>query len=202
MYLNWYPIEDLGIRVIQLRGRFREEVNYKLLDAANAEVARIKFFTGRPPHYGRWIEVFSINPTVVTIKGTVKFHGSPLETTLLGILSETLGPGDVIYVEYIEDLETKIQLQRGYPPFLSRLGYVLLKLGFTWLKDWYYPEGGWEGNPKLEGVKPANAEEKARDWLRIISESSRFAASAGESDEYYRRARDRAVEIIQGVRNL
>ena len=69
-----------------------------------------------------------------------------------------------MYIEYLTDEETRVQLQRGYPLFLSRLGYIMLNVGFTCFKDWYYPEGWLEGGPKLECQLPVNCSDALRHW--------------------------------------
>lgn len=47
------------------------------------------------------------------------------------------------------------------------LGYALFRAGCTWFKDWYFAEGGREGDTKLQGNKPSSAELQAEQVARL-----------------------------------
>lgn len=155
----------------------------------------VRTFDGRKPSYAPWVEFFSIEPTVVD------YFDSPLERVLVHIFSEALPPAGRIFVEYLEDEETMVQLSRGYPAVVSRLGYVLFQNGFTWFKDWYFPEGLREGNVKLQGEKPLNEEAKVRHLRMIYEDLELFLSKLRHMDAYDRRAVERAhvlMEIARG----
>jgi hypothetical protein len=65
--------------------------------------------------------------------------------------------------------ETKLGLDRGYPPVATPLGFLLFIAGCGMgFKDWYFAEGGREGPEKLQGYKPSDArvaKQKARVML-------------------------------------
>jgi hypothetical protein len=46
----------------------------------------------------------------------------------------------------------------------------MLKAGFTWFKIWYFPEGGNEGSPKIQGNKPLNDEVSKKELLELLDE--------------------------------
>lgn len=124
------------------RGRFAEEINAEIL-LEDRRVAYAKLFFGRPPHYGQWAELFAI-----------EVFNTPVEEELYCHFHRHMEPGDILYVEYVGDRETFIQLQRGTPPEETRLGKLLRRCGFTNLRNWYHPEGGLEGAMKIQAVRP------------------------------------------------
>ncbi|WP_198002056.1 DUF1122 family protein [Caldivirga maquilingensis] len=176
-----------GLDVVGLvnKGRFREEFNIDLVTCGR-RVLTLKVFLGRGPYYGPWVEAFNINP----------IFWASLDDPLIKLIVKYLAPGGVMYIEYLTDEETRIQLQRGYPPFLSRLGYIMLNAGFTWFKDWYYPEGWLEGGPKLEGQLPVNCSEGLRHWGGIREDALRFLTGTG-GDEYWVKAFERASHLVK-----
>jgi hypothetical protein len=163
-----YP--GLRISIMRRRGRFSEEENieyYVLSRNSKALIGVAKIFHGRKPYYRKWIELFSLKNRIVIDSYNIIFPDSLLEDALFSCLSNILGPGEWIYVEYEYDYKTQALLERNTPPILTRLGYLLFRKGFTWFKDWYYPEGFMEGAPKLQGEKPLNEEVKRRHLQSI-----------------------------------
>ena len=65
--------------------------------------------------------------------------------------SPRVGPGGSIMVAYGVD-ETEGALRRRVPPAATPLGRALIAAGCRWLKDWYFAEGGREGEAKLQGT--------------------------------------------------
>jgi hypothetical protein len=160
----------------------------------------LAIFPGRKPHLRPWVELFCLPDKDDAIKS---YYGSDLETSLLSLLSSALGPGDRIFVEYQEDCETARALALGVPPALTRLGYKLFLLGFTWFKDWYFSEGGREGSQKLQAEKPINSDARraqmerlrsqARDLLLALAEVPR---ADGETGMCLDKAEDRATRLL------
>ena len=154
------------------KGRFPEERNLEIRvsqGSVEATVAYAKVFYGRPPHYRAWVEIFGIKPFVV-LEEPLEFFDSPVEDVLLSVFSENLRGGEWFFVEYVSDSVTLKQLLSGFPPSTTRLGFKLYRLGFTWFKDWYFPEGFMEGNPKLQAEKPLNEKQWRRSLENILSE--------------------------------
>ncbi|MBS7251933.1 MAG: DUF1122 family protein [Candidatus Freyarchaeota archaeon] len=183
------------------RGRFREEENLEIYvnrGGLDSRLLDVKVFYGRPPYHTPWIEFFNIIPPTVLGGEKLEFFDSPIENELLTVFSQALSEGESIFVEYYEDEETRKQLGAGLPPPVSRLGYKLFMLGFTWFKDWYFAEGFWEGGQKLQGEKP-NRESKSRQLASIYIEAKSFLEkqqSQEKHDWYQVRAVVRAKNII------
>lgn len=122
------------------KGRFAEEENLTLsLDGRSLLFAKV--FYGRKPYWREWIELFNIE---------TEFFSSPFEDELYQLISRHFGR---IFVEYYEDRETSLQLEKGVPAENTRLGQKLIKCGYKYLRNWYYPEGWMEGGQKLQGEK-------------------------------------------------
>ncbi|MEX2722812.1 MAG: DUF1122 family protein [Candidatus Freyarchaeota archaeon] len=200
-------VEGLSVEGFQVyckkvsKGRFREEENLEIYvkkEASESRLLDVKVFYGRPPYHTPWVEFFNIRTPIILGGETLEFFGSPVEGELLTVFSQALGEGECIFVEYYEDGETSKQLGAGLPPPVSRLGYKLFMLGFTWFKDWYFAEGFWEGGQKLQGEKP-NRESKSRQLASIYSETKSFLEEQQrqEKHEWYQvRAVARAKNII------
>lgn len=121
-------------------GRFIEEENITLTKDGK-RLMYIKAFYGRRPYWKEWVELFHIDPS---------FFSSELEDKLYGIISKYFRR---VFVEYYEDKQTLEELKAGKPPEETRLGSKLKALGYTYLRDWYYPEGWMEGGYKLQAER-------------------------------------------------
>lgn len=155
-------------------GRFPEESNVEIRACLRGEcglAGRAKAFTGRRPYYRAWIEFFDLDPALWPL----------VEPVVLDLAAESLGPGERIYVEYSWDPVTLGELERGVPPAASRIGYELVLRGFTWLKDWYYPEGFMEGSQKLQGEKPLDPGAWRRHLEALVAELDGFLERPGEA---------------------
>lgn len=172
--------------------RIPEEKNYELL-LDGKHLLYLKAYTGGKPNYSPWIEVFGINPE--------GFIDTLLEGIILKTLADSLPPKGKIFVEYIDDPETEYGLKSGFPPAASRLGNLLFNLGFTWFKDWYFAEGGKEGNQKLGAEKPLDDELRQTQISAIMDELKVFLdeTKAEEENTYLQRARDRAKSILNHI---
>nr|4ZSZ_A Chain A, Uncharacterized Fusion Protein [synthetic construct]4ZSZ_B Chain B, Uncharacterized Fusion Protein [synthetic construct] len=163
---NGINSEEGEIRLVRKsQGRFKEEFNFDL-SLGSKPLLTLKVFLGRKPYWQPWVEVFGVNPNLRNV-----FFGSEAERKLYEFLSEHFGR---IFVEYFEDKETTYELQKGVPPALSRLGFELLKLGYTYFRDWFIPEGLMEGGHKIQAEKPKTAEAKARHLANLKKEFEEF----------------------------
>lgn len=186
-------------------GRFREEQNIELCyenDGKEHYLLYMKIFNGRPPAYKPWVEVFSINNDLCIQGKPHAYFDSLLEDTVLQLCARNVAGGARLFVEYFNDIETRSQLHRGFPAVLSRLGYKMFGLGFTWFKDWYFPEGFLEGNQKLQGEIALDDERRTRHLQAIKKEVERFAqayAAREINDEYLRRAADRYDNFTSSI---
>jgi hypothetical protein len=138
------------------------------------------------------VELFSVNPPGDS------YFGSGAEGALMGVVSAHIPPGGSVFVEYHEDLDTRLCLERGYPPPVTRPGYELLHCGFTRFKDWYSPEGFWEGGQKLQAEKPLTEADRSRHLLDIEGHDQEFldrVAVRQSHPGYAREAMRRAKEL-------
>ncbi|MFB0562405.1 MAG: DUF1122 family protein [Candidatus Lokiarchaeia archaeon] len=201
-------VEDFTIYAKRVsKGRFREEVNLDLYlkkDELEERVVDIKVFYGRPPYHTPWVEFYDINNPIRIGDKTIEYFDSVFEDKLLSLFSQELGETSSIFVEYFDDEETNRQLVAGLPPPVSRLGYKLFELGFTWFKDWYFAEGFWEGGIKLQGEKP-NDESRPRQLKAIHKDVKAFLEkeqSPGEHEWYMIRAVVRAKNILTRLNEI
>jgi hypothetical protein len=115
----------------------------------------------------------------------------------LGVLPEiaaALDPGSSLMVAYEGD-ETEAALRRRVPPAATPLGLAMLRAGFRWFKDWYYPEGGREGGTKLQGTLPLDDERRARAEEELRQELRAFLKRSDARDEDRARA-EAALKIL------
>jgi hypothetical protein len=131
-------------------------------------------FPGRRPHLRPWIELFCLPGEESA------YYGSALEDSLLATFCSALGPGGRIFVEYQWDRETACALNVGIAPALTRLGYKLYRLGFTWFKDWYFSEGGFEGSQKLQAEKPLHEDARKRHIGKLHSQARELLLALAE----------------------
>lgn len=184
------------------RGRLRGEVRLNILirEGDNEEhLLNITVYYGLKPYYLPWVELFDIN-TGIKMKTVVEFFDSKIEDYLLTLFSKSLGPGEALYVEYYNDKETAIGLNYDIPPPVTRLGYKLFNLGFTWFKDWYFAEGGSEGGQKLQGEKPSNNVSKHKHLINIRNEVQTFLDELekyNKNKAYVLNAQDRGIDLIR-----
>jgi hypothetical protein len=184
------------------KGRFLEEENLDICikrEKLEKHLLYIKIFHGRKPYYKPWIEFFGINTQINLGGRIINYFGSIFEYKLLSLFSKFLNKGEKIFIEYYGDEETRKQLEAGFPPAITRLGYKLFKLGFTWFKDWYFPEGFMEGEQKLQAEKPINDEEKNRQIEQIKDEVKKFlekTRNLNKHESYIIKSIERAKSIL------
>jgi len=182
-------------------GRFIEEFNLKIIIQYNNmcnDLMFMKIFLGRPPHYFPWIELFNIMNKLNFGHENINFFDSDLETSLLETIFFHLPNGSHIFIEYINDETTRSELTIGVPPPFTRLGYKLLNVGFTWFKDWYFPEGQNEGNPKLQAEKPLSKRHMEHQLNEIEKEAKKFLLRA-HKESSLKPARYRAEIVLNHI---
>jgi len=168
---------------------------------ADEHLLCMALFPGQRPHYRPWIELFCIRERAAG----VSYFDSEVEDNLLEFLCAVLGPGDRIFVEYYYDRETCCGLAMGFPPAVTRQGYKLFRLGFTWFKDWYFSEGGHEGGQKLQGERPLNEAARRRHMQRMKAEVEAFLERSGDwkmegdAQEYLLRAKERSRALLNEI---
>ncbi|BCU67126.1 hypothetical protein HS7_05630 [Sulfolobales archaeon HS-7] len=96
------------------------------------------------------------------------------EVDIVTYLVNLVGPGGKVMISYESDEETRKLLLRGIPPQITPLGFSMVKSGITWFKDWYFAEGGNEGNVKLQGNVPLHESERKRQLLELLEEIKNY----------------------------
>ncbi|BCU69208.1 DUF1122 family protein [Stygiolobus caldivivus] len=120
------------------------------------------YFSGRGDYYP-WLE----------IDYDIWLRKDGLEVDFFSFIYHFLPPGGKLFVTYLKDPDTRKMLLQGYNPADTPLGFSLLKAGFTWFKDWYFPEGGNEGVPKLQTNKAFNELDELRELKDLLNEVKR-----------------------------
>lgn len=63
--------------------------------------------------------------------------------------------------KYLFLMMMKQEINGECPEVITHLGFLLFNNGCTWFKEWFLPEGGFEGGQKLQGEKPVSSIQKA-----------------------------------------
>jgi hypothetical protein len=98
--------------------------------------------------------------------------------------------------------ETKLGLDRGYPPPVTPLGFLLFAAGCGMgFKDWYFAEGGREGPEKLQGYKPINSE-VAKQKADFMLQELRAFANRTHYDDFADVCRSKAERLIKELERI
>ncbi len=141
--VNLYVAE---VRQEAIKNRFSIDLLIKKNDGEVLGKFKALLFTGRPPIISGWIELYNI-------RLDNELYSLEADEEIIGFFSKNINSYESFFIDYLYDRITLFQLEKGVPPPASRLGYYLVKNGLLWIKDWYYPEGGLEGGPKLQAKK-------------------------------------------------
>lgn len=184
------PTSRGAVRLVDMRrGRFREETDATFsLGAETTPAIEAKHFAGRPSaRADPWIEV------------SLPREDERFLSEIVAAMAEPLAPGGRLMVVYGND-ETERMLRRGFPSVLTPVGAVLLEAGCTWFKDWYFAEGGREGEAKLQGNLPADEDLRGAQLAHLRIQVDRWLeALPAEDDPLVARARARAGRLAGGM---
>ena len=187
------------------RGRFIEETNFELylkaIDRESSENPTVKgkYFSGRGEFYKPWLEIYYYNRVKFKSSKIVDLSEKGLDEKLFKHLSDLLPPDAHIMVIYLNHEETRKGLEQGVPAPATPIGYLLWKSGCTWFKDWYFAEGFWEGDVKLQGNKPLNEENRRKDLLETRKELTDFLKKEKGKEKLFLDARKRAEEVLKDI---
>lgn len=212
--LNYRKLGDFKLVLENIKkGRFKGEYlfelyltyeDFKPLSFSSTPVIRGRFFRGEG-YYRPWLEVYFYKRAEVKIDSEiveVNLAGG-LDEVLFGCLSDVLPPASHLMVFYGDDEETQRELTRGVPPPVSYLGFLMFKAGFTWFKDWYFPEGYLEGGVKLQGNKPMNDKHKKKNLIEIKTEIESFLGRVDDScDPDLKKALIRARYVLEYIKKM
>ena len=187
------------------RGRFIEETNFELylkaIDGETSENPAVKgkYFSGRGKFYKPWLEIYYDNRVKFRSSKIVDLSERRLDEKLFKHLSDLLPSGAHIMVVYLDHEETRKGLEQGVPASATPIGYLLWKSGCTWFKDWYFAEGFWEGDVKLQGNKPLNEENRRKDLLETRKKLSEFLKKEKGEEKLFLGARKRAEDVLKDI---
>jgi len=186
-------------------GRFVEETNFELyLKARDGEtsenpVVRGKYFSGRGEFYRPWLEIYYDNRVKFGSSKVLDLSEGGLDEKLFKHLSDLLPSDSHIMVIYVNHEETRKGLERAFPAPATPIGYLLWKSGCTWFKDWYFAEGFWEGDVKLQGNKPLHEENRKKNLLEMRKELAAFLEREKAEEKLLLDARKRAEDVLKDI---
>jgi hypothetical protein len=180
------------------KGRFIEESDFELhLKTKKREISKNpvikgKYFSGRGKNYSPWLEIYYYN-YVEFNSSNIDLSKAKIEQKLFDYLSCLLPKGSHIMVVYVNHKETQDGLQLGIPAPITPIGYLLLKSGFTKFKDWYFAEGGKEGDVKLQGEKALSKDNEKKNLEKIKKELVEFL----KKEKLFLDAKERAKKFLK-----
>lgn len=197
-------VDNFQLKIKDLsEGRFVEETNFKIyLKNEKENLSRNpamfgKHFSGRGKFYLPWVEVYFVD--------TVKFESreETLSYKTLGLLfkeiSSIIPAGGKLMIPYIGHETTDVALRHGAPPVTTEIGYLMWRAGATWFKDWYFSEGAWEGDVKIQGNKPFDEKHRKKNLLSIYEEVSDFLKKDNPNSKLFNGCRQRAKLILDEI---
>jgi len=202
---------DIRVRIKQLKKVEQSFFSVFLADKSSRESENSVFeglySFGIEPYIDGWIDGHYYEEAIFKDR-KIKLSETGLDLELFKKLGKALKPSWSFMVAYEsfrgggETLrETSRGLNCGVPPIATPLGYLLFKTGHLKVKDWYFPEGGNEGMPKLEGVGAVDRRHAARIRKETAGELKLFMGKGACDDkELETPARKRAERILQEIR--
>ncbi|MBS3778146.1 MAG: DUF1122 family protein [Candidatus Thermoplasmatota archaeon] len=144
-------------------------------DDEKLKVMDVIFFDGINPWYHPWIElVYPYDFKNDYEELEFVYFDSKLEKTMIKLFCNSLPSAGKIFIAYETDNETRKGLMMSIPPVITRLGFLLFMNDCTWFKDWYFPEGGFEGGQKLQGEKSLSSKQKNRQLNRLYQKVGNY----------------------------
>ncbi|MFX1520885.1 MAG: DUF1122 family protein [Promethearchaeota archaeon] len=198
-------VDNYQIKVKELsKGRFVEETNFEIyLKNTNGELSQKpamfgKHFSGRGQFYRPWVEVYFVN--TVRFESRKEFLSYETLELLFKEISSLIPSGGKLMIPYIDHETTDADLRHGAPPVTTEIGYLMWKAGCTWFKDWYFSEGAWEGDVKLQGNKPFDEEHRKKNLFAIYEDVSDFLKKDNSGDRSLNGCRKRAKLILDEIK--
>ncbi|NON62215.1 DUF1122 family protein [Acidianus sp. RZ1] len=158
--MNNFKIDEFELHATDIRQTHIKELKSFVLYLGNRSIGRCNYFSGRD-YYPVWIEL-DYDPWP---------REAGLEVKLMKAFYDFLPPKGRFFITYEKDYETYRMLFSGYSVVETPLGKSLFLAGFRWFKNWYFPEGGNEGGPKIQTNKPSSdniAEEEIKELLEEV----------------------------------
>lgn len=212
-YFRAKRISDLfGVRVAARPIRFREQAHFTLhlTGEPNGPLSLDPIFSGlfsagrASQNIHGWIDGDYFANAQFEDAQHVSLTESGLDFGLFKMLGDLVPSGGSFMVSYsllskesTIHRDTRLGLDRGYPPAVTPLGFLLFSAGCGMgFKDWYFAEGGREGPEKLQGFKPLNSEAARQKGNEMLQDLRIFIGSEAK-DDLGRACRSRAEQLIR-----
>jgi len=208
---------EFGLNVRAYPARFIEQAYFTLWLKRQKDGASSRdpvfsgiFSMGRPTQTVMgWVDGDYFDSVSFPNEPSFSLYVQSVAVWLFQLLGGLVQPGGSLMVSYSLfskesrlHRDTKLGLDRGYPPAVTPLGFLLFRAGCGMgFKDWYFAEGGREGPEKLQGYKPTDARTARERAEVMLVEVERFIqASQNYSDELSRDCRQRAILVVEQLR--
>jgi hypothetical protein len=208
---------DFGVHVGVNAARFVEQAYFtiRLVEERSGDLSVDPVFAGlfsagrRSQTIRGWVDGDFFDFVLFSDRARFSLSEFALDIELFKLLGGLVPPGGSFMVSYSlfskevrVHRETKLGLDRGYPPVVTPLGFLLFGAGCGMgFKDWYFAEGGREGPEKLQGYKPLDSEVA---WQRADSALQELCASVERTppDDFARECRWRAERVISELEQM
>jgi len=209
--------QEIGVAADVVPVRFAEQAYFSLRVSKNSLVSLDPVFSGlysagrRSQTIAGWVDGDYFDQVRFPDGITLSLTETGFDFALFKMLGDLVPPGGSLMVSYSLfskesniHTETKRGLDRGYPPVVTPLGFLLFSAGCGMgFKDWYFAEGGREGPEKLQGYKPIDlnaTEKKARAMLEEVRAFKRGPRK--EDDDLVHTCKLRADVVIKELEKL
>jgi len=208
---------DFGVYVDVNATRFVEQAYFtiRLVEERSGELSVDPVFAGlfsagrRSQAILGWVDGDFFDFTLFSDRARFSLSEFALDVELFKLLGGLVPSGGSFMVSYSlfskearVHRETKLGLDRGYPPVVTPLGFLLFNAGCGMgFKDWYFAEGGREGPEKLQGYKPLDSEVAKQRADSTLQELRAFV-ERNPLDDFARDCRSRAERVISELEQM
>jgi len=208
---------EFGLRVSVNPARFVEQAYFRIhpSDERGGNLSADPVFAGlfsagrRSQRIHGWVDGDYHDLALLSDGTSFSMSEASLDVELFRLLGGLVPVGGSLMVSYSLfsneskiHKETRLGLDRGYPPVATPLGFLLFAggcgMGF---KDWYFAEGGQEGPEKLQGYKPINSE-VARQKADFMLQELRVFASRTPYDDLAYACRSKVERLISELEHM
>ena len=205
----------IGVIADASPGRFVEQAYFILRLLKNGACSVDPVFSGlfsagrQSQAIQGWVDGDYFDTVVFPDSTTMSLSEDGFDIELFNMLGGLVPPGGSFMVSYSLfskeseiHRETKLGLDRGFPPVVTPIGFLLFIAGCGMsFKDWYFAEGGREGPEKLQGYKPIDSRSAKERAQLQLHELERFSSlSQSEEDDLMRACRVRTNQVLRELK--
>ncbi len=203
--------QGFGIKVAVTSGRFIEQAYFIIHLVRENEASSDSVFSGvysagrQSQSIAGWVDGDYFDTATFPDGSRISLGELNLDAELFKVLGGLVPQGGSLVVSYRLfskesriHRETRSGLDRGYPPVVTPLGFLLFLAGCGMgFKDWYFAEGGREGPEKLQGYKALNQRSGEQKAEEMLQELRQFISRPREEDNLARECRSRAELVMR-----